>query len=277
MITFPNCKINLGLYITSRRPDGYHNLETIFFPVPLSDALEIIENKQPGSYKSPVIYSGSGLEIAGNSSDNLCIKAWQLLKKDFPGLPPVLMHLHKVIPMGAGLGGGSSDAAHALMLLNTKFNLGLSPEVLVDYSLQLGSDCPFFIFNKPAIGKGRGEMLKPIDLDLSGYTLVLVNPGIHISTKEAFGNIVPRQPMPPIEHFAGQPVEAWKDHLLNDFEPGVFHAHPELKDIKNSLYNAGAVYASMSGTGSTIFGLFNPGEFQLPSFGEHRFIREIAL
>lgn len=275
MILFPNCKINLGLYITSKRYDGYHNLETVFYPVPIIDALEVIEDKNPNP--GGIQFSTSGLEIGGDFSNNLCVKAYYLLKKDFPGLPPVQMHLHKSIPMGAGLGGGSSDGAFTLLLLNQKFNMGLSESSLVEYALELGSDCPFFIVNKPCAAKGRGEILQVIDLDLKGYTLVLINPGIHISTREAFRSITPIQPAMDLISVVSEPVESWKESLQNDFEQGIFTIHPVLAEIKSALYHAGAIYAAMSGSGSTLYGLFKDNEIRLPAFSEKFLVKQVKL
>lgn len=250
MISFPNCKINLGLNIVGKRSDGYHNLETVFYPLQLNDALEIIQH-------TGVSFTSSGLTIEGNSEDNLCVKAYHLLKKDFPELPAVQIHLHKAIPMGAGLGGGSADGAFMLQLLHKKFQLNLTEKQLIDYALQLGSDCPFFIINKPCFATGRGEVLEPVDLDLSQYKLVLVNPGIHISTKEAFANLNPVQPAVSIRQIIAKPLIEWKKLLINDFEQSIFKAHPAIKNIKDQLYSAGALYASMTGTGSTVYGIFD--------------------
>ncbi len=275
MVLFPNCKINLGLYITSKRPDGYHNLETIFYPVAVTDAVEVIENGEKDS--SAVDFASTGLTITGSTTSNLCVKAYHILKKDYPNLPAVKMHLHKTIPMGAGLGGGSSNGAFTLQLLNQKFNLGISEKKLLEYALQLGSDCPFFIINKPCVGRGRGEKLNPVTLNLSGYTLFIVNPGIHVSTKEAFANIHPKQPQTDIETTISKPVKYWKGKLLNDFEEGVFALHPELAAIKASLYHAGAVYAAMSGSGSSLFGLFQTTGFTLPVFNNNYWVKQVLL
>lgn len=253
MLNFPNCKINLGLNITAKRADGYHDLETVFYPVGLKDALEAIRLPQSSS---PVLFESTGLAVAGDAADNLCVKAWNLLKKDFPSLPSVHMHLHKVIPMGAGLGGGSADGAFALMLINKLCALNLSEQQLLGYALQLGSDCPFFILNKPCIATGRGEKLEPVALDLSAYRLVLVNPNIHISTAFAFSNITPAKPQRALSDITRLPVEEWKEWLVNDFEKGVAAAHPEIASIKKEMYEKGAVYASMTGSGSTVYGLF---------------------
>jgi 4-diphosphocytidyl-2-C-methyl-D-erythritol kinase len=249
MISFPNCKINLGLNIVAKRTDGYHDLETVFYPVYLKDILEVI---QEADFK----YSSTGLQINGKEGDNLCVKAYKILKKDFPQLPNVHIHLHKVIPMGAGLGGGSADGAFLLTLLNKKFHLDLTEEQLINYALQLGSDCPFFIINKPCFATGRGEQLKPIHLDLSSYHLVLVNPGIHVSTKAAFSQLMPHSPANCITEVITKPVETWKGLLKNDFEETVFKLHPEVKAVKEELYKKGAEFASMTGTGSTVYGFF---------------------
>jgi len=250
MIVFPNCKINLGLNIIRKREDGYHDLETIFLPIPFTDVLEIIisENKI-------IEFSVTGLPV--NADDNLCIKAYNLLKQDFPDLPPVKMHLHKVIPLGAGLGGGSSDAAFTLQLLNEKFKLKVKIEQLIDYALRVGSDCPFFIINDPCFATSRGEILQPINIDLTNYKILIVNPGIHIDTKWAFSKVVPHERKISIKEIVTQPMDTWKDQLLNDFELPVFTTYPEIKKIKNDLYEQGAIYASLSGSGSSVFGIFS--------------------
>lgn len=253
MLSFPNCKINLGLHILGKRDDGFHNLETVFYPVPFKDALELIPSTNTG-----IEFTATGLAVDGNAADNLCVKAYHLLKKDFPEIPTIKIHLHKAIPLGAGLGGGSADAAFMLKLLNEKFKLNLSTDQLINYALQLGSDCPFFIINKPCLATGRGEMLEEIAVDLSAYKIVLINPGIHINTGWAFSNITPAQPARSIKEIIQQPVNTWKDELKNDFESAVFTAHPAIKEIKEALYTQGAVYAAMSGSGSTVFGIFEP-------------------
>lgn len=256
LIAFPNCKINLGLQVLQKRSDGFHDIETIFYPVPLKDALEIITLPNTDL----TLLQAHGLPINGEAADNLCVKAWQLLKKEFPGMPPVQIQLLKNIPMGAGLGGGSADAACMLQLLNNKFRLGLSSQQLIGYAALLGSDCPFFIINQPCFAAGRGEILKPIDIDLSGYQLVLVHPDIHINTGWAFSQLNVKSPLKKpgsIEVIASQPVHSWKQHLANDFETPVFDRHPEIQSIKAHLYQTGALYASMSGSGSTVFGIFD--------------------
>ncbi len=274
MIVFPNCKINLGLQVIRKRSDGYHDLETIFYPLPLSDSLEVIESKSHGkSFSIP--FSSSGLEIKGDSSTNLCVKAYRLLKKDFPDLPHVQIHLHKVIPSGAGLGGGSADGAFTLKLLNEKFQLGLSTKELLSYAAHLGSDCPVFILNKPCHGTGRGEICEEIDLDLSQYKFVIVNPGIHIDTGRAFLDIRPAEPERPLKEVIKEPVEKWKDVLFNDFEKVLFKKHWEVVDIKDELYKDGAIYASMSGSGSTVYGIFRKDKKLNINFPKHYFVKEM--
>ena len=252
MVAFPNAKINLGLYITGKRPDGYHNLETVFYPIALKDVLEIIESNE----SEPVTFSSSGLIVNGDAGDNLCVKAYHLLKKDFPSLPNIKMHLHKVIPMGAGMGGGSSDAAFTLLMLNEKFNLGISQQQLLEYALKLGSDCPFFIINKPCLAKGRGELLTEITLSLAAFHILIVNPGIHVNTAIAFRELKMHSSHTNIETEILKPVVDWKNNIYNDFEFNVGHAHPEIIDIKQKLYKSGAIYSAMSGSGSTVFGIF---------------------
>ncbi len=270
MILFPNCKINLGLYITHKRADGFHNLQTIFYPVLLQDALEIVESSDE---EQPASITITGLPI-DTTSDNICTKAYQLLKKDFD-LPPIKIHLHKTIPIGAGLGGGSADAAFTLLLLNKKFNLQIPENSLLDYALQLGSDCPFFIKNKPCLATGRGEKMKEIKLDLSSYKMVLVNPGIHINTGWAFSQIEPKENRISLMEIINQPVPHWKDQLRNDFENAIFFHHPSIAAIKNDLYNTGAAYASMTGTGSTVFALFQKENNPVFNFPDNYFVRWI--
>jgi 4-diphosphocytidyl-2-C-methyl-D-erythritol kinase len=269
MVVFPNCKINLGLNILRKREDGYHDLETVFYPIPLKDALEVIRNRSSINSNQ---FTTSGLIIDGDQSDNLCLKAYDLLKKDFPSLPSVQMHLHKAIPMGAGLGGGSADGAFALKLLNDVFNLNLSKEQLIDYALQLGSDCPFFILNKPCFATSRGEIMEEIELDLSAYQFAIINPKIHIGTGWAFGNITPKIPNQSIKNIIQLPIHTWKDNLVNDFEFPAIQYYPEIGNIKTELYNEGAIYSSMTGSGSTVYGIFEKGKQLKLSFPEHYFI-----
>ena len=248
MITFPNAKINLGLNIVSKREDGYHNIESCFYPIPWHDSLEVIE-------AASFAFHSYGLDIPGDSSTNLCVKAYELLKADFD-IPPVEIHLLKNIPMGAGLGGGSADGAFTLKMLNELFSLGLTDLKLETYCLKLGSDCPFFIKNQPAIATGRGEHLQLIDLDLSGYYLAIHNPGIHVSTREAYAGVTPKKAGTSISDLINTPIQQWKVKLINDFEASIFPNHPEIEQLKNEMYNAGAIYASMTGSGSTVYGLF---------------------
>lgn len=277
MVVFPNCKINLGLRILDKRPDGYHNLSTVFYPVPLKESLEIIRSEDAGKQ---VQFTMSGNAVEGPEENNLCIKAYHLLKKDFPSLPNIKMHLHKAIPSGAGLGGGSADGAFTLALLNQKFQLHLSQQHLIDYALQLGSDCPFFILNQPCIAGGRGELIQPIPLSLTGYYLVLVNPGIHVNTGWAFTELKKYQSFEQrtedIAEIIQLPVSIWKDALVNDFEQPVFAQYPEVKAIKEKLYSHGAAYASMSGSGSTVFGLFNKTVDSI-DFPAHYFQKTLLL
>src|SRR6186997_3271542 len=268
MVSFPNCKINLGLNIVNKRDDGYHDIETAFFPIQLKDSLEIIE-------KEKFEFSTRGIAIEGEPEKNLCIKAYDLLKKDFPQLPAVQMHLHKAIPMGAGLGGGSADGAFTLKLLNKKFELSLSEKQLINYSLQLGSDCPFFILNKPCFATGRGEILEQTELDLSEYKFLIVQPPVHISTAWAFSTINPLEPVKLIKQIIQQPIATWKAELINDFEKPVFENHPEIKKIKDKLYDAGATYASMSGSGSAVYGIFSKENAISISFPDNYFVKTL--
>lgn len=252
MIVFPNCKINLGLHIVRKRADGFHDLETVFYPLQLTDALEVLS---PGTLQ----FNSSGIEIPGAAADNLCLQAWHLLKKDFPAITPVDIHLHKHIPIGAGLGGGSADAAFMLMHLNQRFQLHLTTEQLVDYAAVLGSDCPFFVLNKACYATGRGEILTPVELDLKGRTIVLVYPDIHVNTGWAFKQLTPKEPEVSLLEVIRRPVEEWKGLMKNDFEAPIFSAHPELQKIKAEMYDQGAVYATMSGSGSAMVGIFPEG------------------
>jgi len=262
MIQFPNCKINLGLSILAKRADGYHELETVFYPIAVSDALEILP-------AANLTMTQSGIAVPGDPAQNLCLKAYHLLKKDFPALPAVQMHLHKNIPMGAGLGGGSSDGTSTLLILNQQFSLGLNDQQLIDYASQLGSDCPFFVYNKACHATGRGEILTPIHLDLSNYQFLLVHPGVHIATAWAFQQLNPHTKSESIQAIIEKPITDWKNYLINDFEAPVFKAEPTLSAIKDQLYQLGAMYASMSGSGSSLFGIFPKDHFnQAPSI-EH--------
>lgn len=254
MLAFPNCKINLGLYVTNRRDDGYHDLETVFYPLQLKESLEIVPAKETTLHLS-------GIPVAGSRENNLVWKAYKMLKDKFPGkLPELDIYLHKVIPMGAGLGGGSANGAFMLQLLNDYCALGLHKEQLAELALQLGSDCPFFIYNTPHFASGRGEIMSPIDLDLSQYSIQLVCPDLHVSTAEAFKMIIPDPAPFDLRNLHKLPVEEWKDFISNDFEAPVFKQHPQLAIIKSTLYEHGAHYASMSGSGSSVFGIFPKGK-----------------
>lgn len=254
MIAFPNVKINLGLSITEKRPDGYHNLETVFYPVALEDALEI---NPCNDAATKFTLHQHGMEIAGNPEDNLVVKAYLLLDREFD-LPPVEIHLFKHIPSGAGLGGGSSDAAFMLKLLNDQFNLHLTDHQLEGYAATLGADCAFFIKNQPTFAEGIGNIFSPVQLSLKGYQIMIIKPDVFVSTREAFSNIRPQRPEHSVKEVIKRPVSEWRETLINDFEASVFPLHPVIGEIKEELYRQGAVYASMSGSGSSVFGLFAP-------------------
>lgn len=252
MITYPNAKINLGLNVTEKRPDGYHNVETIFYPINLQDALEVtLLHKDNEPYRLHV----TGTVLDGSPDDNLVVKAFKLMQEHHP-LQPVDIHLHKHIPTEAGLGGGSADGAFMLKMLNDKFNLKLTEEQLEAYAARLGADCPFFIRNKPVLATGTGNIFEPIRLSLKGYHLVLIKPCISVSTREAYAHIRPRHPEEPLKEVITHPIGEWKDHLKNDFEESVFCNYPEIAAIKDRLYDLGAVYAQMSGSGSAVYGIF---------------------
>ena len=255
MIVYPNAKINLGLNVVERRPDGYHNLETVFYPVNLQDALELktIETDIPEcGYKLKV----SGSILDGSPEDNLVVKAYKLIRKDYD-FPAQKIHLYKHIPVGAGLGGGSSDAANMIKMLNEKFALGLTNETMENYAVQIGADCPFFIRNKPVFATGIGDKFTPIELDLKGKTLILVKPDIFVSTKDAYALVEPKHPEKSLIESLSQPISKWRDNVINDFEKSVFVKYPEIAAIKDRLYDLGAVYASMSGSGSAVYGIFD--------------------
>lgn len=248
MISFPNAKINIGLNVVSKREDGYHNLETIFYPVKLSDALEITDSDNTE-------FSSSGIRIDGKSENNLVFKAYQLLQSRYK-LPPVKLHLHKIIPFGAGLGGGSSDAAFTLKMLNNHFSLNISNTELEYFAAKIGADCPFFIQNKPTFASGIGDQFQPINLDLSDFEILLIKPNIAVSTPVAYRNIIPKQAEFSLLNIENLPIEKWKNTIVNDFEKSVFKKYPELDKLKQTLYKSGALYASMSGSGSSLFGIF---------------------
>lgn len=250
MLVFPNAKINLGLDIVAKRSDGFHDIETVFYPIPICDVLEIVESKN-----NKTTFHNSGIAIDGDVEKNLCVRAFRLLQQKFQ-IPDVDIFLHKKIPFGAGLGGGSSDAAYTLTILNKMFSLNLNDDTLIDFASRLGSDCAFFIKNKAMSASGRGEILQDVNINLRGYYFVLVKPNIGVNTAQAYSNIKPQNPQKHIVDIVAQPIETWRDELKNDFEKTIFEQYPEIKTIKETLYDSGAVYASMSGSGSSVFGLF---------------------
>jgi 4-diphosphocytidyl-2-C-methyl-D-erythritol kinase len=255
MILYPNAKINLGLRVIEKRSDGFHNIETLFFPVQLCDVLEFIETD--GNSPSLEV---TGIQPGGNVADNLVIKAWKIINERYH-IPAVKIHLHKIIPAGAGLGGGSSDGASMLKGLDRYFNCGCKQQELSEMAALLGSDCPFFILNSPALGTGRGEILHPISFSMKGYTLLLKKPDIHINTGKAYAEITPCYPKMPLIELISKPVFEWQHLLINDFEHVVFKKHPEIGSIKKRFIELGAEYAAMSGSGSSVFGIFSEGIF----------------
>ena len=273
MITYPNAKINLGLNIVEKRPDGYHNLETVFYPINLQDALEVNDLEGEGEYTLKI----SGTPIEGEPDNNLVVKAYRLLKKDFPNMGSINIHMYKHIPTGAGLGGGSADATFMLKLLNEKFKLNLSTEKLEEYAAILGADCAFFIQNKPVFASGIGNIFEEINLSLKGYYLVLVKPDIFVSTKDAFANIIPMKPNHSLKEIIRMPVETWRATMKNDFEDSVFKKFPEIAAIKDKLYDMGAIYASMSGSGSSVFGIFREQVDHVDEVFNGCFCRQRAL
>ena len=274
MITYPNAKINLGLNIVEKRPDGYHNLETVFYPINLQDALEVTEmENEEREYKLKV----SGTSIEGEPESNLVVKAYRLLKKDFPEMPPINIHIFKHIPTGAGLGGGSADAAFMIKLLNEKFNLNLNTERMEEYVAALGADCAFFIRNSPVFASGIGNIFESINLSLKGYYIVLVKPDIFVSTKDAFAHITPIHPNQSLKEIVRMPIETWRATMKNDFEESVFQKYPEIAAIKDKLYDMGAVYASMSGSGSSVYGIFREQVLFVDEVFSGYFCRQRAL
>jgi 4-diphosphocytidyl-2-C-methyl-D-erythritol kinase len=249
MITFPNAKINIGLNIIEKRQDGFHNIESVFYPImDLFDVLEIIKSNE-------LKFTSSGITIPGNEADNLCLKAYHLIKADFD-VKLVHIHLHKVIPIGAGLGGGSADAAFTLKLLNQLFELNITDDELINYARKLGSDCAFFIKNKPVYAYGKGDEFEEIDVDLSKYEIKIEYPNIHIGTSEAYAGVNPKPSNKNIKELIKLPIKDWKNNIKNDFEYSIFPNHPQIKALKEKFYSDGAVYASMTGSGSAVFGVF---------------------
>ena len=249
MVVFPNAKINIGLNVTAKRNDGFHTIESIFYPVlEVYDVLELLEDEL-------LSFTSTGIEIPGKMESNLCIKAYNLIKADF-NIPFVKIHLHKVIPIGAGLGGGSADAAFMLKALNNLFELNISEQQLINYAQQLGSDCAFFIVNKPAYAFNKGDELETIALDLSAYQIKIEYPNIHIGTAEAYAGIIPKESKNSLTALIQQPITNWKNTIKNDFEASIFPNHPSIEVLKDKMYKNGALYASMTGSGSAVFGVF---------------------
>lgn len=261
MIQFTKAKINIGLRVTEKRSDGYHNLETVFYPVNWLDSVEVVKSDS-------VSFSNTGIEVGGDWQANLCVKAYKLLQAEF-NLPPVAIHLHKNIPFGAGLGAGSANAAGTLQVLNQYFSLSISQARLAEYAAQLGSDCAFFIYDEPMFATGRGEVLSPISLPLAGYTLLLVKPSVGISTAQAYGGIKPHKPSVSLYELMQQPIETWKDAVFNDFEGVAFSAYPEIGQIKDRMYALGAEFAAMTGSGSSVFGIFKTPVSDTKMFEPH--------
>lgn len=262
MIVFPNAKINIGLHIMAKRPDGYHELETIFYPVKLYDVMEVIDAKELGFFPK-------GIAVDGNAEENICLKAYHLLAKDYK-LPPVEIHLLKNIPIGAGLGGGSSDGAFMIKLLNEKFRLRMPIAMMETYAKQLGADCAFFIQNKSCYAEGIGSDFFPLELDLKSYHFVIVKPEVAVSTAEAYRSVIPNSDRKPLRNAIQIPIQDWKNTVINDFEAGIFEEYPQIREIKEELYESGAVYASMSGSGSAVFGIFKDKTNFPTKFNNHQ-------
>lgn len=271
MIAFPNAKINIGLNVVGKRPDGYHDIETVFYPVNVQDVLEInvrraFSNARPLLHKitdKGLYYEDEfcslelkGNLLRGNMADNLVIRAYRMLLEDFD-LPPIEIMLYKHIPSGAGLGGGSSDCAHIIMLLNRRFGLRMTSLCMQKYAARLGADCAFFIQNRPVLATGIGDVMSSLPLSLKGYTVLLVKPDVNVSTKEAYSLVAPGRPQIALKDAVKRPVTEWKEIIGNDFEKSIFALHPEIGELKTRMYDAGAVYAAMSGSGSTVYGIFD--------------------
>ena len=275
MIVYPNAKINIGLNVVEKRPDGYHDLETVYYPIGLQDILEIqeIENDAPAcGYRLKV----TGTLLDGSPEDNLVVRAVKLLKADFD-LPPVSIGLYKHIPTGAGLGGGSADAAFTIKTLNERFKLGLNDLQMEEYCTRLGADCPFFIKNKPVFATGIGNVFHSLDINLQGKYLVLVKPDVFVSTKDAYAKVKVQHPERQLPELLAQPLETWKDSVLNDFEESVFVKYPEIAAIKDRMYDLGAAYSSMSGSGSSVFGIFNQPVENVDEYFSGMFCRQREL
>lgn len=276
MITFPIAKINLGLNVVRKREDGYHDLETVFYPVPIKDALEIFPMVETFPSDVDCDLKVTNIAIAGDEQRNLVVRAYRMLSELYE-LPRLHVHLYKGIPTQAGLGGGSSDCAYMIRMLNDSFRLGMAQEDMIELSAKLGADCAFFILSRPAYAEGIGEKLQPIDLDLGGWHIVVVRPDIAVSTREAFSLIVPQRPPLNCRDVVRQPVDTWRDNLTNDFEKSVFALHPEIAAIKENLYEMGATYAAMTGSGSSVFGLFRTRPTDVAARFKDMFVYETVL
>ncbi len=263
MLTLANAKINLGLFLTEKRVDGYHNLQTVFYPIKIHDVVELVDAEET----SMLI---KGIDIPGDASDNICLKAFQTLQRDF-NLPQQQIILLKNIPVGAGLGGGSADAAFLIKLVNQKFELGLTDEQMEAYARPLGADCAFFIKNKPTYAFAKGDEFEDLSVDLSKYYLVLVKPPVHVSTAQAYSNINVKQPSTSLKDLIHLPLQDWQAHIFNDFETSVFVKYPEIDEIKTKLYQAGAKFALMSGSGSSVFAIFE-NEIKLPDLEKENLV-----
>ena len=274
MIVFPNAKINLGLHVLRKRADGYHDLETVFYPIPLKDILELVLVDKPDNATSgqtisfqtisvslksgkQVHFSSSGIPIDGTAEHNLCIKACEIFDSEAKLPGNIKIHLHKQIPMGAGLGGGSSDAAFVLKILNQLSNNPFTDKQLIELAGRIGSDCPFFVINKPVLATGKGEIMTPINLDLTGYKIIVLKSAVHVSTHDAFSAIQPFENRSSLTHLVDQEPNSWQGKLTNDFEAAIFPKYPEIEKIKRKLIEKGALYASMTGSGSAVFGIFD--------------------
>lgn len=275
MIVYPNAKINLGLSIVNKRSDGFHDIETVMYPIPLFDKITLTRNENSAPAQK-LVFSSTGLAIDGKPESNLIVKAFNLLVADYD-MPATQIHLEKIIPFGAGLGGGSADCAFTITALNQLYQLKLTNKQMKSYAAALGSDCPFFISNKPALAKGRGELLSETSVNLEGQFLVLVIPPFGINTKQAYSMVKPQQPKIPVEALIKQPLEFWKNALTNDFEASVFKQQPGIEAVKNALYEQGAIYASLSGSGSASFGIFNSPQNLNNIFPENYFVWSTQL
>ena len=267
MILFPNAKINLGLNITQRRSDGYHEIETLFYPIGCKDIIEVVRCEQADRSPKVRLFT-TGIEIDAPEERNLMVRAYHLLDSHYR-LPACDLHLWKIIPFGAGLGGGSADAAFTLIALNRFFDLGIDNAELAQMAQELGADCPFFVYNTPLLATGIGTTFTPTTLSLEGYHLCLVKPAVNISTAEAYANVTPQTPAQPLAELLSTPIEKWRSSVINQFEESLFPSYPLLAEIKEELYRCGALYASMSGSGSSLYGIFREPTQRADHFAPH--------